>query len=95
MLFCLSCCIFDIFGCYVACHVEYLTYLDMCLMCADEIFFLSRCRNWLINFYDIMYACYLGSMVSGGRLVLFSSGERVCLAGYYRCSNVEYYAYCY
>ena len=29
MLCCLSCCVFDIFGCYVACHVVYLTHLDV------------------------------------------------------------------
>ena len=32
MLCCLSCCVCDIFGCYVACHVVYLTYLDVMLV---------------------------------------------------------------
>ena len=29
MLCCLSCCVCDIFGCYVDCHIVYLTYLDV------------------------------------------------------------------
>ena len=35
MLCCLSCRVFNIFGCYVACHVVCLTYLDVMLVIFD------------------------------------------------------------
>ena len=52
MLCCLSCCVFDIFGCYVACHVVYLT-LDVCLSyCVCGCY--AACHVVFLTYLDVM-----------------------------------------
>ena len=52
MLCCLSCRVFNIFGCYVACHVVYLTYLDVMLLV----------MLYLFDIFDI-FGCYVACHV--------------------------------
>ena len=47
----LSYCVFDIFGCYVACHVVYLTYLDVMMLCC------LSCR--VFNIFGCYVACHV------------------------------------
>ena len=72
MLCCLSCSVFDIFGCYVDCHVVYLTYLDVMLLvmsCVQHIwmlFCLSCCIFHIFGCYvacHVVYLTYLNVML--------------------------------
>ena len=58
MLCCLSCRVFNLFGCYVACHVVCLTYLDVMLLVmsfAQHIWMLC-CLSCCV--FDI-FGCYV------------------------------------
>ena len=71
MLCRLSCCVFDTFGCYVYCHIVYLTYLDVMLLvmsCVQHIWMLcclSCCVCDIFGCYvdcHIVYLTYLDVM---------------------------------
>ena len=57
MLCCLSCRVFNILGCYVACHVVCLTYLDViCLSCCvfDIFGCYVACHVVCLTYWDVM-----------------------------------------
>ena len=57
MLCRLSCCVFDIFGCYVDCHIVYLTYLDVMLAC--HIWMLCCLSCCVFDIFGCYVACHV------------------------------------
>ena len=55
MLCCLSYCVFDIFGCYAACHVVCSTYLDVMLL-------VMLCIDIFGRYCHVVYLTYLNVM---------------------------------
>ena len=45
---------FDIFGCYVACHVVYLTYLDVTCCVFDIFGCYAACHVVYLTYLDVM-----------------------------------------
>ena len=62
MLCCLSCCVFDIFGCYVDCHIVCLTYLDVMLLvmsCVQHIWMLCCLSCCVFDIFGGFAACHV------------------------------------
>ena len=62
MLCCLSCCVLDIFGCYVDCHIVYLTYLDVMLLvmsCVQHIWMLCCLSCCVFDRFGCYVDCHI------------------------------------